>query len=322
MIIKTLTLVLLIFSNVALADKQSPPTSDVAISDNHKYAYVYRLNNDKSKLYFDSKAHPKISKNEFSFETYPKSGLYEIESKKLLWSIDHSFYKSDYNRFQSVVLDDGQHVIVEGPWASSIDQTAFSFYENGRLLKHYRIEDICNNPGFFERTMSHFTWRDEYSLDKKNKKLDFISCGKKNVIDITTGKITKSEIEPGKDLDENIVNAFGQYLKAADQILKPENTGVIELYKNIDKAAKCVDIFRGSIDKRYSHLLVKIQETSLTTQMALSKLIGKNEEAEIMKIANNRAEYSLEEVCKFKLVQNEILKKIEEEDKKRIGNPK
>jgi hypothetical protein len=321
MIIKILTFILLICSNVALADRQAPPRSDVGISDNHKYAYVYRLNDDKSKLYFDSQVHPKISKNEFSFETYPKSGLYEIESKKLLWSIDHSYYKNDGNRFQSVVLDDG-HVIVEGPWASTINQTAFSFYDNGRLLKHYTIEDICNNPSFFEQTMSHFTWRDEYEIDKKTKKLKFSSCGKENVIDITTGEITKSDIKPGKDLDENIVNAFGQYLKATDQILKPGNIGVIELYKNFDKAAKCMGIFRGYIDKRYSHLLAKIQETSLTTQMALGKLIGKNEEAEIMKIANNRAEYSLEEVCKFKLVQNEILKKIEEEDKERIRNQK
>lgn len=310
MIVKILIFVLLIFSNMAFADQVAPPSSNVAISDNQNYAYVYRMKNDSSALFFSRETYPDISKNEFNVQDYPRSGFYEIKSKKLLWEIDHGKYKVDNGDFSSVVLDDGEHLIVIGPWASSDLQTAFSFYSNGKLLKYYLIRDICDDPNFYDRSMSHFMWKSGYELDRKNKKIRFISCGKENEIDITTGAILKSEIKAAKGLDENVVNAFEQMYKAMDEAVKSDDKkkGLL-LYKNFSDASKCLIFFQSAIDQKYLHLMSKIQSKSLSSEIAIRTIISTNEN-EIVKMEENGAKYTVEEVCKFKLLQNTNFKKI------------
>ena len=43
-----------------------------------------------------------------------------------------------------------------GPWATSVDDLALAFYENGKPLKQYLIKDLVKDQLKLRYTVSHF----------------------------------------------------------------------------------------------------------------------------------------------------------------------
>lgn len=76
----------------------------------------------------------------------------EGEAPQELWKVD--FYSGEV-----LLADDGRHLIAFGPWASEMTDKALSFYDEGKELKTYLIQDLIDE-GRVLRTSSHFLWKD------------------------------------------------------------------------------------------------------------------------------------------------------------------
>lgn len=120
-----------------------------------------------------------------------KGTAYRISSNGTvdeLWSVN--FYASE-----AMLTNDGHHLIVLGPIASSISDLAISFYQDGEEIKHYQIEELIQDQTKLSHTSSHFFWRlhhNEYrsglSSDEKEYRLSLIDSSI-YVFDVTSGQI-------------------------------------------------------------------------------------------------------------------------------------
>jgi hypothetical protein len=116
--------------------------------------------------------------------TYSKSGLYRNDgSTEPLWTVD-------WYAHQVEVASDGVHLIRHGPWASSMDFEAISFFANGKLLRTYEIRELVDKPRLLEHSVSHFRWEkggwfDDDRLEYGLTTLD----GNQFVFDVRTGEI-------------------------------------------------------------------------------------------------------------------------------------
>ena len=125
-------------------------------------------------------------------EAYPASGLYpENGSVTPIWSVDwHA---------PTVYLNgDGRYLIRMGPWAQKRDDLAVAFYDRGKILRAYSIDDLVRNPDDLPRSTSHFRWQKQINLDDENGSFRVATLGNEIYkFDITTGRLTSSEvIEP------------------------------------------------------------------------------------------------------------------------------
>jgi hypothetical protein len=115
---------------------------------------------------------------------YATSGLYRSDdSSTPLWTVD-------WYSFQVDVASDGKHLIRHGPWASSTNQEAITFFANGKPLRNYQIKDLVDVRFFLPHSVSHFQWEEvgilddatlRYTLDTKD--------GNSFVFDVATGQI-------------------------------------------------------------------------------------------------------------------------------------
>lgn len=187
--IQAVCLLFFVLANgAAFADSMVWPESTVDISQNGKVVYINWL--DKKKpiaLSYSDDGKYKVSKNEFSIENYPQSGLYLIKDRKFLWQLKNE-YKDYY--FSSTPLNDQEHMVVFGPWASSLGDTAFDLYKNGKLIKSLKIKDFCSDSSEFQYTASHFFWMEDYNLDESRKLITFFACRKVFSIDVQTGEFS------------------------------------------------------------------------------------------------------------------------------------
>ena len=171
----TLLLLLITMSFNTFADKSAPPSSSAAFSENEKFVYVYWLNNQ----FIHS--HDGVTSKKF-----PKTGLYDFSARKFKWALDHTKLDS---RFHAEPLNDGKHLLVYGPWASSIEDDAFSLYRKNRLIKNFKIKDFCSDESKFSHTVSHFFWHKNFKIQNSDKTVRFETCGKDFVVDVRTGKV-------------------------------------------------------------------------------------------------------------------------------------
>jgi hypothetical protein len=93
-------------------------------------------------------------------------------------------------------VSDGIHMILSGPWASSMGDLAFAFYRNGQEIKSYKISDLVKG-GRLPRSVSHFTWRDkvEYQESKGNLYVSTLGVGHSYNFSITTGEIRRNFVD-------------------------------------------------------------------------------------------------------------------------------
>ncbi len=101
---------------------------------------------------------------------YKQSGLYYVDyaskndfTNKPIYTIDE-YVSGDY-----ILSSDGTYLIAWGPWASSLDQIAMTFYAQGEELNHYHIRELVCDASKLERTVSHFNWKENVSYDDKNR---------------------------------------------------------------------------------------------------------------------------------------------------------
>lgn len=85
-------------------------------------------------------------------DKYPQSGMYLNDgSTTLLWTVDWLNYV--------FLPGDGKHIVRRGTWArysATYEEEAFSFFDEGRLLKIYRTNDLVDFPWLLPHTVSHY----------------------------------------------------------------------------------------------------------------------------------------------------------------------
>ena len=115
---------------------------------------------------------------------YSQSGLYRNDGSTVpLWTVDWYTYGVE-------IASDGVHLIRHGPWASSTEQEAVSFFANGKLLKTYQIRELVDNPALLQHTFSHFFWLEDGRFD--DDRLEYTlrtKDGNQFVFDVRTGEI-------------------------------------------------------------------------------------------------------------------------------------
>jgi hypothetical protein len=132
---------------------------------------------------------------------YHRSGLYRNDgSTEALWTVD--WYAHEVQ-----VLSDGVHLVRYGPWASSTDQEAVSFFASGVLLRTYAIRDLVDLPFALHSTVSHFFWEDSARLDERRLKyLLTTGDGNRFLFDLRTGQIL-SQHRPARVIMETVAVA-------------------------------------------------------------------------------------------------------------------
>lgn len=166
------------------------------ISENKKIVCVNRTYAGSMPLEFDPQY--KLPLDEFSQKNYPESGVYELSTRKLLWRFN--FESMSYCE----PLDDGHYIIIRGSMGFSTDANAFAIYRDGKLVKKYSINDICDDRSFTRKMNRLVQWGQDYRTDNSMKTFSFYSCYRQKTVDLMTGAMTSSFILKG--LKDYIIN--------------------------------------------------------------------------------------------------------------------
>ena len=169
----------LIFSAAsALADSPAPPRDYTKITENGEYIFVMLRPDD-----------PSIKSQSDLRENYKISGLYRNDgSGEPLWAVD-------WYAFGVIPSSDGKHLIRWGPWASTTDQLALSFYEDGNEIKRYLIWELVCDETKLKRSVSHFQWVSESSYDDNQGTLYLKTSDEREFrFSIATGEIQDDRV--------------------------------------------------------------------------------------------------------------------------------
>jgi hypothetical protein len=94
-------------------------------------------------------------------EVYKRSGLYRYDgSSTPLWTVDWYAYEV----FPS---SDGEHLVRIWSMSVSVDDSAVSFYKNGKEVKNYRIKDLIRNVSQLRRSASFLHWKADVDYNDK-----------------------------------------------------------------------------------------------------------------------------------------------------------
>ncbi len=90
--------------------------------------------------------------------TYPVSGLYRNGETTPIWVM---------TQFESniVVSADGHHLVAYDPLPSGSIESVLRFYEDGKMMKSYRLLDFPMSLVLAAHTVSHLQWLDRIELD-------------------------------------------------------------------------------------------------------------------------------------------------------------
>jgi hypothetical protein len=147
-IILQIIIALFVLSVPAHADSPMPPKDFIRTTENGKYLFVMLAPYEWAK-YQDRDIR----------SVYKQSGLYKNDgSAILLWPV---YWYS----FEVYPSSDGKHLARMGPWASSVDDLALSFYRDGQEIKSYMIKDLIRDEKKLSYTVSHFFWRSKLTFD-------------------------------------------------------------------------------------------------------------------------------------------------------------
>jgi len=178
------SVIILIFTvSQVSADTPSPLYSHSKQTRSGKYLFVMISPLSPE---FDGKweREPKASEIREIRKTYNESGLYRNDgSTTPLWTVD--WYAHGTEPFS-----DGIHLVRKGPWATSPDSEAVSFFANGVLIRTYTVQDLVANPKNMPHSVSHFTWRYDEELNDHDKTYKITTKHfEYYLFDATTGKI-------------------------------------------------------------------------------------------------------------------------------------
>jgi hypothetical protein len=176
----TAVVAVLVATTIARADSVAPPYSYTKCSADLRYVFVMIAPEERRAGYWNDERAADIKGVR---ETYPRSGLYRNDGSRMpLWTVDWYAHGVE-------VASDGVHLVRRGPWASQMDDEAFSFFANGRLVRRYSIDELIDIPALLPRSVSHFSWMSDdrfedvalrYSVRTKD--------GNSFVFDVRTGE--------------------------------------------------------------------------------------------------------------------------------------
>jgi hypothetical protein len=185
-----------------LADSPAPPMSYKEISPNGKFVFEMI-----APLPLDDEVRPWNDETRAGIRAirslYSTSGLYRNDgSIDPLWTVDWYAHGVE-------VASDGVHLVRHGPWASSTDHEALSFFASGELLRTYRIRQLVDFPIVLPHSVSHFRWSEEMQLhDSKLQYSVATKDGNRFNFDMRTGEIV-STIRPGRWLVGGVLLIIG-----------------------------------------------------------------------------------------------------------------
>lgn len=174
-----------------LADEKGVPSDYQKVSPDGKYVFVM-LSPSESRF---------AEKDKTLRKKYRSSGLYKNDkSSTPLWKIDW------YSAKQDIYLSsDGKHLVRMGFWTGrrddeglekgepAVKQLAVAFYNEGKLLKAYTIEDLIEKSNKIPPSVSYFRWKKEVSFDDATSQLSILTVeGKRYVFDVRSGEILTS----------------------------------------------------------------------------------------------------------------------------------
>lgn len=145
---------------------------------------------------------------------YAASGLYHSGDRtKPLWTVQwyaHTVYLSG----------DGRYLVRMGPWASGADDLAVAFYDRGRLIKQYSVQDLVADTESLPRSVSHFQWRREVEFDEANQQLLLATLNDEAyVFDITSGKAVLQQSPPAPSYTAAVTGRDGNTLVLSNATL-------------------------------------------------------------------------------------------------------
>jgi hypothetical protein len=185
------------------ADTVAPPCTYKTYSEDKKYVFVMIVPDEKVEcMSKDNEAKIEAKKIRNQFLT---SGLYNNQSAKPLWTV----YWYSYKIYLS---SDGKHLVRTGGWASQETDEAFSFFNEGKLIKTYRVNELISYVSALPHSASHFQWEKETKLNDKENMLEVTTLeGGKFSFNLENGEIINQQ----KPIVPNIENsnpAFRQIL--------------------------------------------------------------------------------------------------------------
>ena len=154
---------------------------------------------------FRFKTNPHVARETLA---YPRTGMYAADDpSKPLWTFDQYAQNTE-------IANDGKHWIWHGPWASSLQDPAFAFYAEDKLLSEYLIADLVENPDALKYTISHFFWtkRREFDANTLTYSLE-TADGIRYVFDGRTGEMVSKERSVEERYDAMLVLADGSQLE-------------------------------------------------------------------------------------------------------------
>lgn len=170
----------------AFADSVATPCFYKVESANTEFFVVVLAPENAKKYECVSQGPDKKKEADKLRKNYPSSGVYPRSSLKPTWTFDWWAYTVH-------LANDGHHLVREGPWASKPTDEAVSFFEDGRLLKTYQVDDLVSDMSAVRRSVSHFEWDEKFVLDDASNTL---------TIKTLEGKTLKFRIETGELLKE------------------------------------------------------------------------------------------------------------------------
>ncbi len=173
------------FASAARADSPAPPFSYTKPSPGGRFIFVMIPQGtlDDEMRHWNEETKAKIRAIR---QTYTQSGLYRNDgSSTPLWTVDWYAYDAD-------VASDGIHLVRCGPWASRLDEEAFSFFASGKLVRTYAISELIDSESDLPHTASHFGWCERRRLDDAALRYAVSTTdGNSFVFDITNGVIVQ-----------------------------------------------------------------------------------------------------------------------------------
>jgi len=131
---------------------------------------------------------------------YTHSGLYRIGAgKKALWTVN--WYAARVH-----VSSDGKYLVRVGRKAANsinkqpdMSQLALAFYENGKVLNKYLIEDLIQDPNRLAKSGDSFLWEKRIAFDDASGRLAVtLVTGQDVMFNVRSGKIISIKAGAGK----------------------------------------------------------------------------------------------------------------------------
>jgi hypothetical protein len=167
-VVSAASLLLLCAPQFVLADRPAAPRAYTTLSQNGEFEFVM---NAPGAVGSDKR----------------QSGLYRRNTTNPLWTVN-------WYAHSVIISSDGIHLIRRGPWASGLEDEAFSFFKNGMLVREYKIKDLLTTSEGLQFTTSHFFWLKREHFDDAKGVLSVTTLtGDEHSLSIAKGELIHSQ---------------------------------------------------------------------------------------------------------------------------------